>query len=186
MTTATVDIVTLTIASAGMIMGLARGPVKEIVSFAVALTSLVCALLFYPRVAALAGNFFTYPEAAAFFGFMTCFVAPVVTAGVIMFIVSRLSKGEGVSLSHRLIGGVLGLLRGSLIAGVLILGLLAFPLRNHPLDRSRVLPVALRLTAMARDAFPAQIAKNIEAETKRIEKGSKPVGKEVPVGRKQK
>ncbi len=89
-------------------------------------------------------------------------------------------------MSHRVVGGVLGLLRGSLVAGVLILGLLAFPLRNHPLDRSRVLPVALKLTAMAREAFPAQVAKNIEAETKRIEKGSKTAGKEVPVGRKQK
>ena len=136
-------------------------------------------------VAVLAANFFAYPEAASFFGFMTCFAMPIVTAGVIMFIVSRLSKGDGVSLSHRAVGGVLGLLRGALVAGVFVLGLLAFPLRNHPLDQSQVLPVALRLTALARDAFPAQIAKNIEAETKRIEKGSKAVGKEVPGGRKQ-
>lgn len=182
----TIDIILGMVVLGGVIFGLARGPVKELVSLAVACGSGVAALYFYPKVARLTGSFFTYPDASLLFGFLASFFVPIFTAGLIMFIIARVSKSGGVPFSHRLVGGILGVLRGGVVAGVLLLALLAFPLKSHPLDRSAVLPKTIKCFRTARGVFPTRVAENVEKEITRIEKGEKAGGEDAAGGRKQK
>lgn len=181
----TIDIFTGASACTGLVAGLLRGPVREIISLIVAAAAAVASIAFYPLVASRLASHFAYADAARFVSFLLCFTIPMVVSGIIMFIIIRLSMRNGLPFGHRLVGGALGLLRGGLIALVVILALLAFPLRTHPLDRSLVLPLGAKAVAAAQGLFPEELAKGVAGELKRIEKNGSLL-QEKSGGRKQK
>ncbi|MEW6368569.1 MAG: CvpA family protein [Acidobacteriota bacterium] len=180
---ATVDIVLAAIVLVTLVLGFLRGVAKEIISLAILLVSFIAAFFLYPSVASLAGGFFAYPEAASFFAFMAAFTGPVFIGGLTIFIVSRLTGPRQLAFSHRALGGALGVLRGCAAGMVLIIALLAFPLRSHPLDRSSVFPAVLRMARVAKNIFPEKMAISIEHESERIGKAQ---SEEPPDGRKPK
>ena len=182
---ATVDIVLAAIVLLALVLGFIRGVAKEIISLAILLVSFVAAFFIYPKIAFFTSGFFAYPEAASFFAFMAAFMGPVLLGGLTIFIVSRLTGPRQLAFSHRALGGALGVLRGCAAGIVLIIALLAFPLRSHPLDRSSVFPAVLRMARIAKNIFPEKMATSIEHESERIGKG-KGKSEESPDGRKPK
>ncbi len=182
----TFDTILAVIAGYCVLAGIFRGLVKEIILLGIVLAGFIGALLYYPVVAARTGSFFAYPEAASFFGFLAVFLAPILLGGMIMFIISRMSGTKVLSASHRLFGCLFGALRGALLCAGLIIAALAFPLRTHPLDKSRVFPVGVELIGKARSLFPQEVARCMSAELDRLKKENSGKHQEAPHGRKQK
>jgi len=178
----TVDIILLSILGYGLLAGFLRGLVKEVISVGIVLVSFASALLFYPMIASRVNGVFAYPDAAALFSFLVAFAAPVLVAGLVIFIICRFAGTKPLPASHRLMGSLFGLLRGSAVAVVVIIALLAFPLRGHPLDKSRLFPAVRHAVGTARQLFPTRVAEGIEKELARMDKPAEAGAKEAPDG----
>ena len=75
--------------------------------------------------------------------FLVIFVAVMVAAGIIGRIARWIMKESGLSFVDRLLGGALGLLRGCLLAAVVLMSMAAFNPNSKWLEGSQVAPYFL-------------------------------------------
>jgi len=88
--------------------------------------------------------------------------------------VNRFLKAASIKWVDRLLGGVFGLLRGWAICSILVLGLIAFPVRDSVMERSFLAPYMLAGARTAvllvpqnlKDQFNEQYKKVLEAWNK--------------------
>lgn len=138
------DLILFALISVSALFGLVRGLIGVLASMAAWLLAGWAAFRFGGAVAL---QFADGPVATAtelFGGYALCFLAALVFVGAVGWIVRRLVHGIGLSGVDRLLGGVLGALRGAFVACVLLLllGFTHVP-REAAWQRSRLVPVLL-------------------------------------------
>jgi len=111
-----------------------RGFVREILSLASILVALVVAGWFYRSATPLVKDVVKTENVALFFGFSIVFVGTLLAAFLVVRIITKFVKFAKVEWFDRCLGVAFGLIRGWVLAAIVVLGLTAFEVQT---DRGR-------------------------------------------------
>ena len=150
---------------------LLKGLAREIISLAALIGGFILAVFFYHVPAGLFKDFSKTDAIANLIGFVTIFFGCILIGAVAAFIVNRLIKAASLKWADRLLGGIFGLIRGWVIASILIVALIAFPIQDNFLARSAMAPYLLAGARIAvycvpqklKDQFNEQYMKVVQA-----------------------
>ena len=126
-----------------------KGLVRELVSLGALVLGFILAVFNYARIGAWFADLTSSRSIADFLGFMLIFVGCLALGGLAAFAAKRFVKMASLDWADRALGGVFGLLRGCALASIIVLALVAFPVREHWLARSRLSPYLLGMARAA-------------------------------------
>ena len=119
-----------------IVASIARGVQKGIVRMGIGMIATVVGLVLALMNYRAAGNIFTdwvsSRLVANFLGFMLVFLAIILLGSIVARTMTKMFKWIGLGWFNRLMGGVFGLLRGALVATVLLMVFMAFAPGNPP------------------------------------------------------
>lgn len=122
---AIIDIVILAIIGVSALIGVFRGLVKEALSLASWVAAIFVAGIFSPQLADLMSGMISSSSVRFFAAFALLFIATIFIGALIANLVSKLTSAVGLGGVDRLLGGLFGIIRGTLV--VLLLVLIAQP-----------------------------------------------------------
>jgi membrane protein required for colicin V production len=125
------------------VVALIKGLVREIISLVALIGGFILAVLFYRIPAARLAEFTRTESIADFAGFLMIFVGCILVGAVAAFLVNRFVKAASLTWIDRLLGAIFGFLRGWAISSMLVVALIAFPVRENLMARSFLAPLLL-------------------------------------------
>lgn len=150
------DIVLLVIIAIAVIAGISKGLVRQFVGILAVVIGLILALMYHPFTAEFFSSFVSQTALAQFLGFLVIFFGALAVGWLVSAWLSKMMEGPFKFLNH-VLGGVFGLLKGTLICGVLLFAMLVFPVNTRALHSSRLAPVCLRLTKAVFTMIPEDL-----------------------------
>jgi membrane protein required for colicin V production len=137
------DIVLLLILAASIFSSLRKGLSRQIIHLTAVIAGILLGAWFYGMVAEHLEPYVSSPMAAKLGGFLIVFFAVVLLGALVSFIVGKFLRVTGLSIVDHLLGAVFGLLRGTLVAVAILMGVMAFSKDGRPpraIVESRVAP----------------------------------------------
>ena len=123
MAVAGLDIAIATIVMLSAAIGLVRGLVKEVLSLVAWVLAFVFAIYFSPYVAANLPIDWGSDSVRLIIGFAVLFIATLILASVVQWLVAQLIASTGLTGTDRFLGFLFGSARGLLICVVVLMGL---------------------------------------------------------------
>jgi len=120
------DIVLFILLALSIFSAARKGFSREVIGIAAAVIGLICGVWFYGLAGSFLLPFVSSVQVSNFIGFLLVFAACVVLGSIVSAIVRRFVKTVGLSWFDRLLGGVFGLIRGTLMGLAVITALVAF------------------------------------------------------------
>jgi len=111
----------------------------------------------YPSLAAAFEPHVKSPWIAEIAAFLIIFLAVVIVAGILGRIVRWAMKEAGLSVFDRVLGALLGLLKGALFVSVILMGMTAFAPASKALEGSQLAPYFLVVGRAAIWMAPAEL-----------------------------
>ena len=150
---------------------LRKGLVREIVSLVALIAGFILAVLYYRVPAARFAEFTRTESVADLLGFLVLFVGCILIGAMAAFLINHFVKAASLKWIDRLLGAIFGFLRGWAIASMLVVALLAFPVRDNLMARSFFAPYLLAGARAAvllvpqglKDKFNKQYKKALQA-----------------------
>jgi membrane protein required for colicin V production len=182
------DIVLLVILVASVVTSFRKGLTREIIGLVSVVLGLLLGAWFYGSAAALVQPYLSSPTAANFAGFFLVFCGVVLAGSLLSFVLGKFLKVTGLSIFDHTLGAGFGLVRGTLIAVALIMGVMAFSQGGKPPEsvvNSRMAPYLVRcaqvFAAMAphelKEGFHKTYAEAKSAWGEAVKKGIRKVPK---------
>jgi membrane protein required for colicin V production len=139
------DMVLAIILAASVAAGFAKGLARTVVGFAACLIGLLGGLWFYGTAGSFLIPYVSSRGIANGIGFFLVFLGTMIVGGLLGRLLAMLFKWVGLSWLDRALGGVFGLVRGALVAAVVVMTLLAFTPTPPPgsVVRSRIAPYVM-------------------------------------------
>ncbi|HSW40314.1 MAG TPA: CvpA family protein [Acidobacteriota bacterium] len=137
------DLIFIGIIAVSTIFALLKGLAREIISLVALVAGFILAVRFYQIPAAKLTGFTSTESIANFLAFLFIFLGCIVIGIILAFAVNRMLKAASLKGIDRLFGAVFGFIRGWAISLVLVIGLVAFPLRDDLLAKSFLAPFLL-------------------------------------------
>ena len=81
-------------------------------------------------------NFAGRIRSPIFVAFLIIFIGCILIGAIASFLINRFMKAASIKWIDRILGGIFGLLRGWAIASILVVALIAFPVREHVIPQS--------------------------------------------------
>ena len=164
------DFLFIVIILVSIAFALLKGLAREIISLAALIGGFVLAVFFYHVPAGLFKEISKTDAVANLIGFVIIFFGSILVGAVAAFLVNRLIKAASLKWADRILGGIFGLLRGWAIASILVVAMVAFPIREDFLSRSVMAPYLLAGARIAvhcvpkdlKDQFNEQYAKVVQ------------------------
>ena len=125
------------------VLALTKGLVRELISLTALIGGFVLAILYYPKIGYWFQDLASSPAVANLIGFLIIFLGCLLAGAIAAFVVNRLVKAASLQWMDRLLGALFGFIRGWLIASIIVLALVAFPVRGNVLARSYLAPYLL-------------------------------------------
>jgi membrane protein required for colicin V production len=147
---------------------LMKGLVREIISIVFLIGGFILAVIYYPAVGSKLADFCRTESVACFAGFLIIFLGCLLIGAIAAFTVNRFVKAASLKWVDRLLGGVFGLLRGWAIASILVLALIAFPIRENSISRSVLAPYLLAGARAAILLVPQHLKDKFDEEYKKV------------------
>ncbi len=157
-------------------LALTKGLAREIISLAALIGGFFLAAFYYREASALLSPFGLSETAAGLAGFLAVFLACILTGALAAFLVNRFLKAASVQWIDRLLGGVYGFLRGWAVASVVVLALIAFPVRENLVTRSMLAPFVLAGARAAVLLVPEDLRIKFEQQYKKLLQSMKESG----------
>jgi membrane protein required for colicin V production len=120
-----------------------KGLVREIISLVALIGGFVLAVLYYQVPAARLVEFSRTEALANLIGFLIIFIGCILIGIIASFLVNRFIKAASLKWIDRVLGGIFGFLRGWAISSILVLAIIAFPIRENTMARSVLAPFLL-------------------------------------------
>ena len=139
------DLLVVIVIGSSAVAGLVAGFARVSIGFLAAILGVVFGFWFYGIPAGWVHRYLHSVPVSNLIGFLLVFWAILAIGALFAKITSKLFKWTGLSWLDRLLGGAFGLVRGALIAVVMIAVLLAFTPKPMPnwMVKSEVLPYAM-------------------------------------------
>ena len=136
---------------------LLKGLAREIISLAALIGGFILAVFFYSVPAVLFKDFSRTEAIANLLGFILIFLGCILIGAIAAFLVNRFIKAVSLKWVDRILGGIFGLLRGWAIASILVVALIAFPIRDDFLAQSVLAPYMLAGAKIAAYCIPQKL-----------------------------
>lgn len=160
-----IDIAIVVLVLLSAIVGFVRGFVREAFSLASWIAAIVVAFLFYEKLATQLP--FNIPNDLARLGvaFLLLFVGVLILGSIINYLFNKAIHAIGLGGADRVLGGVFGVVRGSLVVTLLVLlmglGLTSFT--EHPLwTQSKLVPHFVKTADWIKKEIPDDVAVKIK------------------------
>jgi membrane protein required for colicin V production len=187
------DIVLGIILAVSVLMSFRKGLSREVIGLVSVVLALVLGTWFYGAAGSFLLSYVSSPRVANFIGFCLVFVGVTLLGSLVSYFAGRFLRVTGLSFVDHALGAGFGLLRGTLVAVALVMGMMAFSLGDRPpaaVVDSRLAPFvvdAARLFAsMAphdlKEGFRKSYSQVKEAWSNAIDKGIR----SAPGGKKEK
>jgi len=137
------DWVILAVVFISVLGSLRKGFVREAISLGSVVVGIVLASWLYPMTSSFFLQFVSSQDFAAILGFVTIFSGCLIAGALVSFFVHKFVKLAHLQWFDRLLGGAFGLLRGWMIAAVVVLLLTAFPVKLASIQEARLAPFLL-------------------------------------------
>ncbi|MBZ5622461.1 MAG: CvpA family protein [Acidobacteriia bacterium] len=126
------DAVLLVILAVSVLTSFRKGLSREVIGLAAVVLALLFGIWFYGPVGSLVLPYLSSRSAANFAGFILVFFGVVLLGSVVSYVVGRFLRVTGLSIFDHALGAVFGVVRGTLIAVALIMGIMAFSPGDKP------------------------------------------------------
>ncbi len=120
-----------------------KGLMREIVSIVALAGGFLLAAFYYQVPGAWFSSFMRSESLAHLVGFLVIFVGIILIGAIISFLINKFVKMASLEWVDRLLGAVFGFLRGWLVCSIIVIGLVAFPVKEDLLARSVLAPYVL-------------------------------------------
>jgi membrane protein required for colicin V production len=147
---------------------LMKGLVREIISLVALIGGFILAAIYFRVPARFLVEYSRTESVADLLGFLIIFLGCILAGAVISFIVNRFLKATSLKWVDRLLGGVFGLLRGWAICSMIVLALIAFPVRDSVMARSFFAPYLLAGSRVAAFLVPNTLKEKFNAQYKKV------------------
>ena len=137
------DWVILAIVFISVLGSLLKGFAREAISLGSVVVGIVLASWLYPMTTSFFLQFVTGQDLAAILGFVTIFSGCLIAGSLVSFFVHKFVRVAHLQWFDRLLGAAFGLIRGWMIAAVLVLLLTAFPVKLASIREARLAPFFL-------------------------------------------
>jgi membrane protein required for colicin V production len=172
------DIVLIVILLVSFILGLIKGFVKQIVGIAAVVVGLILAAVYYQSFSRVLIRAFVSEQWSHLIAFLIIFLAVLVVGSLIGFLLSKLMIGP-LKLLDRFFGGVLGIIKGVLICGVIVMAMLIFPVDKQGLMRSSVAPYCYWLTKGMIQIIPKEMRDRFKVTYQEIIESTRQHGEKI-------
>jgi len=143
--------------------GLFRGLVRELFSLIFLIAALVVAFFYYQEAGLLLNGWIGSRDLANFAGFLLVLVLVAAAGSLITHLVGRYLLVGPLKAMDRLLGAAFGLLRGVLLAGLVIYSFLVFPLNQELLNDSQLAPHLVRVLVVGMQVLPPSLRNKLRA-----------------------
>lgn len=140
------DAVLLVILAVSVLTSFRKGLSREVIGLVAVILALVFGIWFYGTAGSLVLPYLSSRAAANFAGFLLVFFGVVLLGSIVSYVVGRFLRVTGLSFVDHALGAVFGLVRGTLVAVALLMGIMAFSPGDRPPEsvvNSRVAPYAV-------------------------------------------
>ena len=137
------DIVLLLILAWNIARSFRKGLTQEIVGLASVVLAFLLGIWFYGTAGSFLAPYLSSRSLANLAGFLVVFAGVMLLGSVASFVLGKLLRVTGLSMVDHALGAAFGALRGTLIAIVLIMAIMAFSPGDRPPEsvvRSRIAP----------------------------------------------
>ena len=160
-----IDYAILAIVGISGVISLMRGFIREALSLAGWITAFWVALAFSGRAAAWLEGYVTVPSVRVGIAFAALFIGVLLLCGIALRLAGLLVERTGMSGTDRTLGIVFGVLRGIVIAGLLVLLAGLTPLPRDPWwNQSLFLPHFVELAHQIRSFLPTDVQQQFQFE----------------------
>ncbi len=125
------------------IFAVTKGLIREIVSIVALIGGFLLAAWYYRIPGAWFGSFMRSESLAHLLGFLVIFLGCILVGAIVAFMINKFVKMTSLEWVDRLLGAVFGFLRGWLVCSIIVIGLVAFPVKEDLLARSVLAPYVL-------------------------------------------
>jgi membrane protein required for colicin V production len=147
---------------------LLKGLVREIASLVALIGGFILAVHYYSVPAAWLSAVSRNESVADLFGFLIIFLGCILVGALVSLIVNRFLKAASIKWVDRLLGGVFGLLRGWAICSIMVIALIAFPIREDSMAKSVLSPYLLAGARTAIHLVPQSLKDKFDAQYKKV------------------
>lgn len=151
-----------------IIFALLKGLVREITSLVALIGGFILAVRYYSVPAGWLTEVSRNESVANLFGFLIIFLGCILIGAIISFIINRFLNAASIKWVDRLLGGVFGLLRGWAICSIMVVALIAFPLREGVMAKSLLAPYMLAGARAAINLVPQSLKEKFDEQYKRV------------------
>ncbi|MGZ8218196.1 CvpA family protein [Methylomagnum sp.] len=146
------------------LIGLIRGLIREVFSLVAWGAAVWIGLHYSHELSAHLESLVPLPSARVLLAFAILFVASLILAGMLAFLLGKLVETTGLTGTDRLAGLLFGIARGALIMSVLVLLAGATPLPSDPWWReSKLIPPFQSLALWLRGQIPTDYASRLKS-----------------------
>jgi membrane protein required for colicin V production len=120
-----------------------KGLARQIVSIVALIGGFLLAAFYYQVPAAWFAAFLRTESLAHLAGFLLIFLGCVMIGALVALLINKFIKMASLEWADHLLGGVFGFVRGWLVCSIIVIGLVAFPVKEDLLARSILAPYVL-------------------------------------------
>jgi len=161
------DIVFIFLVFITLILGVAKGFIKQIIGILAVIIGVILAVELYPFISPFFFNLTSHRVISNFLAFFVVFLVVLCLGGVVSGALSKMIKGPA-KLIDRVLGGGLGILKGILICVVIVFGLLVFPVNRKWLRDSQLAPYCLRISRAIIYVVPRELKEKFREKYQEI------------------
>jgi len=138
------DLLFITIFFFSVLFGIIRGLVRELLALGFLVAALVIAFVYYQEMGLLLSGILPKRDLADLAGFLLLLLLVAGAGSLFTRLLGKYLVVGPLKGMDRLLGAAFGLLRATLLAGLVIYSFLAFPLNNELLKESQLAPYLIR------------------------------------------
>jgi membrane protein required for colicin V production len=162
------DIVIGVVLVFSLVRGIFRGLIEELSSIIGVAGGLYGAVTYYPDASRLLGRWISNTHYASILGFLLIFTLVVILVGILGVIIKYLMNIASLGWSDRVLGALVGGLKGVLIISVLLLSLTAFLPKGTPVLKDSLLAphatkISETLAMVVSDDLKSKFDANVKA-----------------------
>lgn len=166
------DSLLVAIVFVSVVFSFLKGFTRELVSLAALVWGFLLAAWFYPPLAGTLLRWSRNEEVAAVTAFLIIFLLVIVLGGFLSRAAGKLVDKAGLRWFDRMLGGVLGLIRGLLVDVIVVVVLAVFS--AGLLAQSRLAPYLLEGARLAVSVAPEDMRERFDSGLDRMRRGSAP------------
>ncbi len=152
-----IDLLTIICLAGFLGMGIHKGLLKSISSLTALLLGIVLAKRYAPLGSSLMESL-KLPDSHGILGYVLIFIIFYLAIRIVFVFVQKLSRATGLSVIDRTLGGILGLIKGTLIAVIIITIMqLSLPPESVVIKESQAVPYSNRIVSSAGALVPQKI-----------------------------